>query len=137
MKKKWFYFYFNCILGKFSFLIFYIVFWVSYILSIKSLKSIKKPEYYYLPLTNEQQKTWSVLKIGKARWGCLWNCLSSKRYYWLDLDKQTNELFALKIIRLENEEEGIPSTAIREISILKELRHPNVVHLKEVIHSSK
>ena len=45
-------------------------------------------------------------------------------------DKDTNEVFALKKIRLESEEEGIPSTAIREISILKELAHPNVVGLR-------
>ena len=30
-------------------------------------------------------------------------------------------MFALKKIRLTSEEEGIPSTAIREISLLKEL----------------
>ena len=36
-------------------------------------------------------------------------------------DKNTKELFALKKIRLESEDEGIPSTAIREISLLKEL----------------
>lgn len=37
------------------------------------------------------------------------------------------ELVALKKIRLEVEDEGVPSTALREISLLKELRHPNVV----------
>lgn len=37
------------------------------------------------------------------------------------IDKNTKELFALKKIRLESEDEGIPSTAIREISLLKEL----------------
>ena len=36
-------------------------------------------------------------------------------------------MVALKKIRLEAEDEGIPSTAIREISILKELQHPNIV----------
>lgn len=30
-------------------------------------------------------------------------------------------------IRLEMEDEGIPSTALREISLLQELRHPNIV----------
>jgi len=40
-------------------------------------------------------------------------------------------------MRLESEEEGIPSTAIREISLLRELNHPNVVKLHEVIHSNK
>ena len=29
--------------------------------------------------------------------------------------------------RLEKEDDGVPSTAIREISLLKNLRHPNVV----------
>ena len=34
---------------------------------------------------------------------------------------------ALKRIRLEVDNEGIPPTAIREIALLKELAHPNVV----------
>ena len=46
-------------------------------------------------------------------------------------------LFALKSIRLEAEDEGIPSTAIREISLLKELNHPNIVKLCDVVHSEK
>ena len=33
----------------------------------------------------------------------------------------------LKKIRLEKEDDGVPSTAIREISLLKSLKHPNVV----------
>lgn len=47
--------------------------------------------------------------------------------------RRNNQIVALKKIRLENEDEGVPSTAIREISILKELRHPNVVSLMDVI----
>ena len=42
-------------------------------------------------------------------------------------NKLTNEMCALKKIRLNSEEEGIPSTAIREIALLKELNHPNIV----------
>uniref|UniRef100_A0A915HQ62 Protein kinase domain-containing protein n=1 Tax=Romanomermis culicivorax TaxID=13658 RepID=A0A915HQ62_ROMCU len=51
--------------------------------------------------------------------------------------KSTGKLVALKKIRLESEEEGVPSTAIREISLLKELRHPNVVKLEDVILEEK
>ncbi|SBS93822.1 Cell division control protein 2 homolog [Plasmodium ovale curtisi] len=47
------------------------------------------------------------------------------------------ETFALKKIRLEKEDEGIPSTTIREISILKELKHSNIVKLYDVIQTKK
>ena len=42
-------------------------------------------------------------------------------------DVTSNEIVALKKIRLEAEDEGVPSTAIREISLLKELKDENVV----------
>lgn len=42
-------------------------------------------------------------------------------------DTRSGMIVALKKIRLEQEEEGVPSTAIREIALLKELNHPNVV----------
>lgn len=47
------------------------------------------------------------------------------------------ELCALKVVPLEAEDEGIPSTAIREISLLKQLQHPNIVRLCDVIHSER
>ena len=50
-------------------------------------------------------------------------------------DKTTGEHVALKKIRLEGEDEGVPSTALREISLLKELNHPNIVQLKDVEHA--
>lgn len=43
---------------------------------------------------------------------------------------------ALKKIRLEKSEEGIPSTAIREISLLKQLQHDHVIKLYDVIHGN-
>ena len=42
-------------------------------------------------------------------------------------NKKTGRMVALKKIRLESEDEGVPSTAIREISLLKELQHANIV----------
>lgn len=42
-------------------------------------------------------------------------------------NKETGEIVALKKIRLEAEDEGVPSTAIREISLLKEMKDENVV----------
>jgi len=48
--------------------------------------------------------------------------------------RATNEIVALKEIHLDAEE-GTPSTAIREISLMKELKHVNIVRLHDVIHS--
>lgn len=43
-------------------------------------------------------------------------------------DLRTNDFVALKKIRLEAEDEGVPSTSIREISLLKELsKDENIV----------
>jgi serine/threonine protein kinase len=58
-----------------------------------------------------------IEKIGEGTYGVV--------YKARDLLK--DEIVALKKIRLESEEEGIPSTAIREISVLKELDHENIV----------
>lgn len=44
-------------------------------------------------------------------------------------------IVALKKIRLEAEDEGVPSTAIREISLLKELKDPNIVRLLNIVHA--
>lgn len=43
-------------------------------------------------------------------------------------------MVALKEIRLQ-EEEGAPFTAIREASLLKQLKHANIVTLHDIIHT--
>ncbi|XP_061488133.1 cyclin-dependent kinase 18 isoform X1 [Rhineura floridana] len=49
--------------------------------------------------------------------------------------KLTKNLVALKEIRLEHEE-GAPCTAIREVSLLKNLKHANIVTLHDIIHTT-
>ena len=49
-------------------------------------------------------------------------------------NRSTGETVALKEIHLDSEE-GTPSTAIREISLMKELKHENIVGLWDVIHT--
>ncbi|EIE22685.1 hypothetical protein WJX75_008026 [Coccomyxa subellipsoidea] len=66
-----------------------------------------------------------VEKIGEGTYGVVYKAR----------DRVNGQTIALKKIRLEQEEEGIPSTAIREISLLKELQQRNVVRLEDVIHS--
>uniref|UniRef100_A0A7S2CHM1 Protein kinase domain-containing protein n=1 Tax=Haptolina brevifila TaxID=156173 RepID=A0A7S2CHM1_9EUKA len=50
-------------------------------------------------------------------------------------NKETGEVVALKRVRMDNEKEGFPITAIREIKILKVLNHKNIVRLKEIVTS--
>ena len=56
-------------------------------------------------------------KLGEGTYGVVYKAI----------DKVTGETVALKKIRLEKEDDGVPSTAIREMSLLKTLKHPNVV----------
>ncbi|XP_032516121.2 cyclin-dependent kinase 2-like [Danaus plexippus] len=64
-----------------------------------------------------------VEKIGEGTYGVVYKAR----------DKVTGKEIALKKIKLENEPEGVPSTALREISVLRELKHPAVVRLLDVL----
>ncbi|GAB9475023.1 cyclin-dependent kinase 5 [Globisporangium polare] len=66
-------------------------------------------------------------KIGEGTYGVVYKAK----------DRVTGEVIALKKIRLEAEDEGIPSTAIREISLLKELQHCNIVRLYNIVHTER
>ncbi|XP_049811095.1 cyclin-dependent kinase 12 isoform X1 [Schistocerca nitens] len=48
-------------------------------------------------------------------------------------DRRSGDLVALKKVRLENEKEGFPITAVREIKILRQLNHKNIVNLREIV----
>jgi serine/threonine protein kinase len=60
---------------------------------------------------------------------------SARRSVFVGQDRETNEVVALKRINTEQEENGFPITAIREVKILKALTHPNIVNLKEIVTS--
>ncbi|CAH7667735.1 kinase-like domain-containing protein [Phakopsora pachyrhizi] len=64
-------------------------------------------------------------KVGEGTYGVVYKAK----------DIRTNEIVALKKIRLEAEDEGVPSTAIREISLLKEMNDENIVRLLDICHA--
>lgn len=47
----------------------------------------------------------------------------------------TGAIVALKLIKPQRDEEGVPATALREISLLLEMDHPNVVKLHHVMRT--
>ena len=54
-------------------------------------------------------------------------------------ERATSKIVALKQVRMSIEERqnGIPITALREISILRSLKHPNIVDVLDVAVDSK
>lgn len=48
-------------------------------------------------------------------------------------DRKTGSVVALKRIRMEQEQEGLPISSLREISLLKSLRHENIVRVLDVV----
>ena len=64
-------------------------------------------------------------KIGEGTYGIVYKAK----------EKKTGKYVALKKIRPESENEGIPATTIREILLLKNLKHSTIIDLMEVIHN--
>lgn len=51
-------------------------------------------------------------------------------------DKRTNEIVALKRLKMEREKEGFPITSLREINTLLKGQHPNIVTVREIVVGS-
>ncbi|KAF7995511.1 hypothetical protein HCN44_006618 [Aphidius gifuensis] len=74
--------------------------------------------------TNVSENYEKIIKIGQGTYGKVFKAK----------DKKDGKFVAIKKIMTENETEGFPITALREIQILKLLKHDNVVNLIEVCY---
>ncbi|KAL8207449.1 UNVERIFIED_CONTAM: Cyclin-dependent kinase 11B [Gekko kuhli] len=51
-------------------------------------------------------------------------------------DKKTDEIVALKRLKMEKEKEGFPITSLREINTILKAQHPNIVTVREIVVGS-
>ncbi|RDW89618.1 kinase-like protein [Coleophoma cylindrospora] len=63
------------------------------------------------------------------------NDIEEGAYGWVSRakDMTTGKVVALKRLKMENAQDGIPVTGIREIQTLMDCEHPNIVTLQEVV----
>ena len=79
----------------------------------------------------------------------LMGCRNVENYEWLNRieegtygvvyrarDKYSGEVVALKKLKMEKEKEGFPITSLREVNMLLKAKHPNIVHVREIVVGS-
>ena len=73
---------------------------------------------------NDYQK---IEKLGSGAYGTVYKALM----------KKNQKIVAIKQIKINLDSEGIPSSALREISILRNLRHENIEKILDIITTEK
>ena len=97
------------------------------IYSVKNYANIFCRKYDEIIITATMQKYEKLEKIGEGTYGTVFKAKN----------RETGEIVALKRVRLDDDDEGVPSSALREICLLKELKHKNIVALYDVLHSER
>ncbi|KAA0203970.1 hypothetical protein HAZT_HAZT001683 [Hyalella azteca] len=76
----------------------------------------------HFPYCDDVSKYEKLDKIGQGTFGEVFKARH----------KRSKKVVALKKVLMENEKEGFPITALREIKILQQLKHDNIVKLNEI-----
>ncbi|XP_017917400.1 PREDICTED: cyclin-dependent kinase 10 isoform X1 [Capra hircus] len=93
------------------------------------LKCVRKEGFFTVPPEHRLGRCRSVKefeklnRIGEGTYGIVYRAR----------DTHTDEIVALKKVRMDKEKDGVPISSLREITLLLRLRHPNIVELKEVV----
>ena len=73
-------------------------------------------------MNSSQSRYEDLEKLGEGTYGVVFKAR----------DTVTNEIVAMKVMRLEQEEEGVSSTTLRELTILRIMNHCNIVAMKNI-----
>ncbi|KAF4094526.1 hypothetical protein G5714_024556 [Onychostoma macrolepis] len=84
---------------------------------------LKKELPKYLPALQEFQ---CLNRIEEGTYGVVYRAK----------DKKTDEIVALKRLKMEKEKEGFPITSLREINTILKAQHPNIVTVREIVVGS-
>ena len=79
-----------------------------------------------LKMTEKIEKYEKLAKIGQGAYGAVFKAKN----------RDTQEIVAVKRIHFDDDE-GIPTSALREVSALKELEHQNIVRLLDIVTSER
>lgn len=92
--------------------------------------SLREREQYVagftFPFCEEASKYQTVAKIGQGTFGEVFKAREANN---------PSKFVAMKKVLMDNEKEGFPITALRELRILQQLKHDNVVNLIEICHT--
>lgn len=92
------------------------------------MKRTKDKESLQVLELNDLNKRYKVVQqIGKGAYSEVLKCQNSI----------TNEIVALKKIRILDPKNGFPQNSIREVSILRSIDHENIIKLREIITEKK
>ncbi|EDO29995.1 predicted protein [Nematostella vectensis] len=96
------------------------------IIQLASLKGGEKksiPERYMFGSCRPVAEFEKLNRIGEGTYGIVYRAKDTK----------SGKIVALKKVRMEQERDGIPISGLREITLLLNLRHENIVQLLEVV----
>ncbi|KAL3276901.1 hypothetical protein HHI36_012271 [Cryptolaemus montrouzieri] len=91
--------------------------------SFKSGKQMTIPESDLLGQCRFVSEFEKLNRIGEGTYGIVYRAK----------DTASDKIVALKKVRMDQERDGIPVSSLREIQVLLNCRHENIVHLKEVV----
>lgn len=97
-----------------------------FLLPVKFARVIHVCEFYLHPGCRSVEEFQCLNRIEEGTYGVVYRAR----------DKRTDEIVALKRLKMEKEKEGFPITSLREINTLLKAQHPNIVTVREIVVGS-